>query len=162
MNKRNHHHAEEEAGSLTENAKALLTATAEVAGDRVAEARKRLSLAVDNAREIAANVRDKAVASAPKRRTVPCANILTRRLPSPWEPEPSSDAFWPAGRGGPKPDFNSRGGRARRPSRGVISLLNSYKPMSLLIPPMLGTLIWVGGSTVGIILIILIIVLLVR
>ena len=64
MNKRNHHHAEEEAGSLTENAKALLTATAEVAGDRVAEARKRLSLAVDNAGEIAANVRDKAVASA--------------------------------------------------------------------------------------------------
>jgi hypothetical protein len=36
------------------------------------------------------------------------------------------------------------------------------KFMSLLIPPMLGTLIWIGGSTVGIILVILIIVVLVR
>jgi hypothetical protein len=37
-----------------------------------------------------------------------------------------------------------------------------YLPMHLLIPPMLGTLIWVGGSTVGIVLVILIVVLLLR
>jgi hypothetical protein len=39
--------------------------------------------------------------------------------------------------------------------------INYYLSMHLLIP-MLGTLIWVGGSTVGIVLVVLIIVLLVR
>jgi hypothetical protein len=34
--------------------------------------------------------------------------------------------------------------------------------MDILIPPILGTLIWVGGGTAGLILIILIVVLLVR
>jgi hypothetical protein len=34
--------------------------------------------------------------------------------------------------------------------------------MELLMLPMLGTLIWVGGSTVGLVLLVLIIVLLVR
>ena len=63
MNKRNHHHTEE-AGSLAEDARALLAATAEVAGGKVAEARARLTLALENAREVAGNVRDRAVAGA--------------------------------------------------------------------------------------------------
>jgi ElaB/YqjD/DUF883 family membrane-anchored ribosome-binding protein len=65
MNKRNHHHAAQEAvGSLAEDARALLTATAEVAGGKVAEARARLSLALENAKDMAGNVRDKAIAGA--------------------------------------------------------------------------------------------------
>src|SRR5580693_1825920 len=62
MNKRNHH--TQEAGSLAEDARALLAATAEVAGGKVAEARQRLTLALENAREMAGNVRDKAMAGA--------------------------------------------------------------------------------------------------
>jgi len=65
MNKRNHHHAAQEAaGSLAEDARALLTATAEVAGGKVAEARARLAVALENARDMAGNVRDKAIAGA--------------------------------------------------------------------------------------------------
>jgi ElaB/YqjD/DUF883 family membrane-anchored ribosome-binding protein len=64
MNKHNHHHAKEETRSVAEGAKALLTATADVAGYQVAQARKRLTLAMDNAKEMAGNARDKAVAGA--------------------------------------------------------------------------------------------------
>lgn len=51
-------------GTVTEDARALLTATADVAGEKVGDARKRLAAALDSAKEIAANVRDKAVAGA--------------------------------------------------------------------------------------------------
>ncbi len=51
-------------GTLAEDAHALLTATADVAGDKVGQARKRLSAALESAKEIAGNVRDKAVAGA--------------------------------------------------------------------------------------------------
>lgn len=51
-------------GTLAEDAHALLTATADVAGEKVGEARKRLASALESAKHIAANVRDKAVAGA--------------------------------------------------------------------------------------------------
>ena len=51
-------------GQLAEDARALMAATADVAGEKVGEARKRLAAALDNAREIAGRVRDKAVEGA--------------------------------------------------------------------------------------------------
>ena len=51
-------------GTLAKDARALMTATADVAGETVGEARKRLAAALDSAREIAGRVRDKAVESA--------------------------------------------------------------------------------------------------
>jgi ElaB/YqjD/DUF883 family membrane-anchored ribosome-binding protein len=51
-------------GQLAEDARALMAATADVAGEKVGEARKRLAAALDRARQIAGNVRDKAVAGA--------------------------------------------------------------------------------------------------
>jgi ElaB/YqjD/DUF883 family membrane-anchored ribosome-binding protein len=48
-------------GTLAEDARALMSATADVAGDKVGEARKRLAAALDSAKEIAGRVRDKAV-----------------------------------------------------------------------------------------------------
>jgi ElaB/YqjD/DUF883 family membrane-anchored ribosome-binding protein len=51
-------------GQLAEDARALMAATADVAGEKVGEARKRLAAALENAKHIAANVRDKAVAGA--------------------------------------------------------------------------------------------------
>ena len=50
--------------TLAEDARALMAATVDVAGDKVAEARKRLTAALDRAKEIAGNVRDKAVEGA--------------------------------------------------------------------------------------------------
>jgi ElaB/YqjD/DUF883 family membrane-anchored ribosome-binding protein len=49
---------------LAEDARALLAATADVAGEKVVEARKRLAASLDSAKEIAARVRDKAVEGA--------------------------------------------------------------------------------------------------
>jgi ElaB/YqjD/DUF883 family membrane-anchored ribosome-binding protein len=51
-------------GSLAEDARALMAATADVAGDKVSEARKRLAAALDKAKVIAGRVRDKAVEGA--------------------------------------------------------------------------------------------------
>jgi ElaB/YqjD/DUF883 family membrane-anchored ribosome-binding protein len=51
-------------GQLAEDAQALMAATADVAGEKVGEARKRLAAALESAKVIAANVRDKAVAGA--------------------------------------------------------------------------------------------------
>jgi ElaB/YqjD/DUF883 family membrane-anchored ribosome-binding protein len=51
-------------GQLAEDAQALMAATADVAGDKVASARKRLAAALESAKTIAGNVRDKAVAGA--------------------------------------------------------------------------------------------------
>jgi len=51
-------------GQLAEDARALMAATADVAGEKVGEARKRLAAALERAREIGGCVRDKAVAGA--------------------------------------------------------------------------------------------------
>jgi ElaB/YqjD/DUF883 family membrane-anchored ribosome-binding protein len=49
---------------LAEDAQALLAATVDVAGEKVAEARKRLTTALEAGKVIAARVRDRAVAGA--------------------------------------------------------------------------------------------------
>lgn len=49
---------------LAEDAHALMAATADVAGDKAAEARKRLATALDRGKEIAGRVRDRAVEGA--------------------------------------------------------------------------------------------------
>jgi len=48
-------------GTLAEDARALMAANADVAGEKVGEARKRLAAALERGREIAGCVRDKAV-----------------------------------------------------------------------------------------------------
>ena len=50
--------------SVAEDARALMAATADVAGEKVSEARERLAAALDSAKEIAGRVRDKAVERA--------------------------------------------------------------------------------------------------
>ena len=51
-------------GQLAQDAQALMNATADVAGEKVGAARKRLAAALDRAKEIGSCVRDKAVAGA--------------------------------------------------------------------------------------------------
>ena len=51
-------------GQLAEDARALMTATADVAGEKVSEARKRLAAALDHGKEIYGRVREKAVEGA--------------------------------------------------------------------------------------------------
>ena len=51
-------------GALAEDARALMAATADVAGEKVGEARKRLAAALERGKEIYGNVRDKAVEGA--------------------------------------------------------------------------------------------------
>jgi len=48
-------------GTLAEDARALMAATADVAGEKVGEARKRLAAALESAKEIYGQARDKAV-----------------------------------------------------------------------------------------------------
>lgn len=48
-------------GTLAEDARALLGATADVAGDKVGDARKRLAAALENGKELYGRARDKAV-----------------------------------------------------------------------------------------------------
>ena len=50
--------------TLADDARALMAATADVAGDKVGEARKRLAAALDNGGEILNRVKEKAVESA--------------------------------------------------------------------------------------------------
>ena len=54
----------EDIGQLAIDARALMAATADVAGEKVVEARKRLAIALDSAKEIAGSVRDKAMVGA--------------------------------------------------------------------------------------------------
>jgi ElaB/YqjD/DUF883 family membrane-anchored ribosome-binding protein len=54
----------QDVSQLAEDARALLVATADVAGDKVGEARKRLAAALDQGKEIYGRVRDKAVEGA--------------------------------------------------------------------------------------------------
>ena len=55
------HATHNDMGTLAEDARALMTATAEVAGEKVADARKRVSDALDRAKDLAARVRDQTV-----------------------------------------------------------------------------------------------------
>jgi ElaB/YqjD/DUF883 family membrane-anchored ribosome-binding protein len=51
-------------GTLAEDARALLAATADVAGEKVGEARKRLAAALENGKALYGRVRDKTVEKA--------------------------------------------------------------------------------------------------
>ena len=51
-------------GRLTEDAEGLVAATADVAGEKVKEARQRLAAALDSGKEIYEHVRDKAIEGA--------------------------------------------------------------------------------------------------
>ena len=51
-------------GALAEDARALMAATADVAGEKVGEARKRLAAALESGKEIYGRVKDKAVEGA--------------------------------------------------------------------------------------------------
>jgi len=63
MNK-NTHAITDSMGALAEDAQALLAATSDVAGEKVAEARKRLAAALERGKELYGQVREKAVESA--------------------------------------------------------------------------------------------------
>jgi ElaB/YqjD/DUF883 family membrane-anchored ribosome-binding protein len=63
MNK-NTHAISDELGTLAEDARALMAATADVAGEKVSEARKRLAAALESSKDLAGRVRDKAVEGA--------------------------------------------------------------------------------------------------
>jgi ElaB/YqjD/DUF883 family membrane-anchored ribosome-binding protein len=51
-------------GTLAEDARNLMTATADVAGEKVGDARKRLAAALESGKEIYGRVREKAVEGA--------------------------------------------------------------------------------------------------
>src|SRR5438132_10358210 len=51
----------DDLGTLAEDARALMAATADVAGEKVSEARKRLAEALENGKEIYGRVRDRAM-----------------------------------------------------------------------------------------------------
>jgi len=51
-------------GTLAEDARALISATADVGGEKVGEARKRLADALERAKALAGRVRERAVAGA--------------------------------------------------------------------------------------------------
>ena len=51
-------------GTLAEDARALMTATVDVAGEKVGDARKRLAVALERGKEIYGRVREKAVDGA--------------------------------------------------------------------------------------------------
>ena len=63
MNKETHA-TTNDLGTLAEDARELLAATADVAGEKVGEARHRLAAALERGKELAGNLRDKAVAGA--------------------------------------------------------------------------------------------------
>jgi ElaB/YqjD/DUF883 family membrane-anchored ribosome-binding protein len=63
MNKQTHA-TENDLGTLAEDARALMAATADVAGEKVGEARKRLAAALEGGRQIYGRVRDKAIEGA--------------------------------------------------------------------------------------------------
>jgi len=55
---------ENDLGTLAEDARALMAATADVAGEKVGEARKRLAAALESGKQIYGRVREKAVEGA--------------------------------------------------------------------------------------------------
>ncbi len=54
----------DDLGTLAEDARALMTATADMAGEKVTEARKRLAATLDSGKEILGRVKEKAVEGA--------------------------------------------------------------------------------------------------
>jgi ElaB/YqjD/DUF883 family membrane-anchored ribosome-binding protein len=54
----------DDMGTLAEDARALMAATADVAGEKVSDARKRLASALENGKEMYGRVRDKTVEKA--------------------------------------------------------------------------------------------------
>jgi ElaB/YqjD/DUF883 family membrane-anchored ribosome-binding protein len=58
------HATENDLGSLADDARALMAATADVAGEKVEEARKRLASALENGKQIYGRVREKAAEGA--------------------------------------------------------------------------------------------------
>jgi ElaB/YqjD/DUF883 family membrane-anchored ribosome-binding protein len=58
------HATSSDMGSLAEDARALMAATADVAGEKVSEARKRLAAALESGKKILGQVKDKAVEGA--------------------------------------------------------------------------------------------------
>src|SRR5690349_10139778 len=54
----------DEMRNLADDARALMAATSDVAGEKVSEARKRLAAALESAKEAAGRVRDKTLARA--------------------------------------------------------------------------------------------------
>ena len=58
------HATSSDMGTLAEDARALMSATADVAGEKVSEARKRLAAALERGKEIYGRVRVKAVEGA--------------------------------------------------------------------------------------------------
>jgi len=54
----------DDLNTLAEDARALMVATADVAGEKVSEARKRLAAALESGKEVYGRVRDKAVEKA--------------------------------------------------------------------------------------------------
>ena len=56
--------ADHDLASLAEDARALMAATSEVAGEKVGEARKRLAAALESGKKALGQVKDKAVAGA--------------------------------------------------------------------------------------------------
>jgi ElaB/YqjD/DUF883 family membrane-anchored ribosome-binding protein len=63
MNQQNQS-AVNQLGTVADEALSLITATADIAGEKVCEARKRLAAALDSGKVIAGRVRDKAVEQA--------------------------------------------------------------------------------------------------
>jgi len=61
MNDKQKHSGENNIGTLAEDARALMAATADVAGEKVAEARRRLASALDSGKQMFGRVRDKTV-----------------------------------------------------------------------------------------------------
>lgn len=55
---------ENDLGTLAEDARALMAATAEVAGEKVGEARKRLAAALETGKKAMGRVKDKAIEGA--------------------------------------------------------------------------------------------------
>jgi ElaB/YqjD/DUF883 family membrane-anchored ribosome-binding protein len=53
-----------DVGTLAEDARALVAATADMAGEKVGEARKRVAAALDSGKDLYGSVRDKAVEKA--------------------------------------------------------------------------------------------------
>ncbi len=56
--------ASNDLGTLAEDARALMAATADVAGEKVSEARKRLAAALDSGKKIFGRVKEKAIERA--------------------------------------------------------------------------------------------------
>ena len=69
--------------TLAEDARALMAATADVAGEKVSEARKRLAAALESGKELYGRVRDKAVEARTRRRQVYARNTTPPSLEKP-------------------------------------------------------------------------------